>query len=106
MYKRQLGPSLAHMCFHVRYLSLTCYLAYVLSPSLVCSLSRALSLSLSPMFSVHSLFLTFLRLWLSLSLPGNVDGDILAGGPGQEQEELVEQSGQELDVHPCLHSQQ
>ena len=94
------------MCFHVRYLSLTCYLAYVLSLSLVCSLSRALSLSLSPMFSVHSLFLTFLCLCLCLSLPGNVDGDILAGGPGQEQEELVEQSGQELDVHPCLHSQQ
>ena len=75
-----------------------CYLSYVLSLSLVCSLS----LSLFYPCSVFTLSFSH----FSVSLPGNVDGDILAGGPGLEQEELVEQSGQELDVHPCLHRQQ
>ena len=58
--------SCAHVFSCALSLSLMCYLSYVLSLSLVCSLS--LSLSLLPMFSVHSLFLTFLCLSLYLAM--------------------------------------
>ena len=88
------------MCFHVRSLSLS----HVLS--LLCALPLSCVLSLSLSFTHVQCSLSLSHISPSLSLPGNVDGDILAGGPGLEQEELVEQSGQELDVHPCLHRQQ